>query len=77
MTFSSKLSNQGTKTQFWNDLWTGNEKLRIKYPRLYELDKKKSYTYFFQFTSKNQKEGLHYIKDNKNYYATNYKIQIH
>jgi hypothetical protein len=34
----------GSQTRFWEDLWLGREPLRVKYPALYNLVKKKNLT---------------------------------
>lgn len=36
-----QIVKMGNKTQFWHDLWVGAEKLKVMYPRLYKLDRKK------------------------------------
>nr|KAJ0198411.1 hypothetical protein LSAT_V11C700373740 [Lactuca sativa] len=38
----SKIVVCGDNTQYWHDTWVGSEKLKLLYPRLYELEKKKS-----------------------------------
>ncbi|CAH1427265.1 unnamed protein product [Lactuca virosa] len=39
---SKQIVKTGNKTQFCHDIWVGAEKLKVTYPRLYELDRNKS-----------------------------------
>jgi hypothetical protein len=32
----------GTQTRFWEDLWIGREHLMMKYPSLYNIERKKN-----------------------------------